>query len=64
MTILTASERVLKPWRGQLWWIIRNLNPLTDVLHADEFLRDHPDSHAVRLAQAQCGALKQCNYGG
>jgi mRNA capping enzyme, catalytic domain/mRNA capping enzyme, beta chain/mRNA capping enzyme, C-terminal domain len=48
-----------KALAGQLWWILHNLNPLSDVLHVDEFLRDHPDSRAVRLAQAQCAALKK-----
>lgn len=48
-----------KAMAGQLWWILHNINPLSDVLDVEEFLRDHPDSHAVRLAQAQCGALKQ-----
>lgn len=50
-----------KSLAGQLWWILHNINPLKDVLDVEEFLRDHPDSHAVRLAQAQCGALKQFN---
>lgn len=56
-----SARARIKTLASQLWWIISNINPLTDVLHADAFLRDHPDSHAVRLAQAQCGALKQCN---
>jgi mRNA capping enzyme, catalytic domain/mRNA capping enzyme, beta chain/mRNA capping enzyme, C-terminal domain len=53
-----------KSLASQLWWILHNINPLSDVLDVEDFLRDHPDSHAVRLAQAQCGALKQFMSGG
>mmetsp|Transcript_30292 Transcript_30292/g.50060 ORF Transcript_30292/g.50060 Transcript_30292/m.50060 type:complete len:757 (+) Transcript_30292:141-2411(+) len=48
-----------KSLSSQLWWVLHNLNPLADVMEVNEFLRDHPDAHAVRLAQATCGALKQ-----
>lgn len=43
----------------QLWWMICQLNPLSDVLDVEEYLEDHPNHHAVQLACAQCGALKR-----
>jgi hypothetical protein len=43
----------------QLWWVICQLNPLSDVLDVEEFLEDHPNHQAVQLACAQCGALKR-----
>lgn len=42
----------------QLWWMLRQINPLSDVMDVNDFLRGHPDHEAVRLAQATCGALK------
>ncbi|GKY93032.1 hypothetical protein MPSEU_000271500 [Mayamaea pseudoterrestris] len=42
----------------QLWWVLSQLNPLADPLNVEETLRDHPNGPAVRLALAQCGALK------
>lgn len=43
----------------QLWYMISQLNPLSDVLDVEEFLQDHPNQAAVNLALAQCGALKK-----
>ena len=43
----------------QLWWMVSQLNPLSDVLDVEEFLQDHPDRNAVQLALAQCGVLKR-----
>lgn len=42
----------------QLWWILQQINPLTDVVNADETLRDHPNQRAVELALAQCGYMR------
>jgi mRNA capping enzyme, catalytic domain/mRNA capping enzyme, beta chain/mRNA capping enzyme, C-terminal domain len=44
---------------GQSWWILKQLNPLHEALDVEETLRDHPNKHAVQLALAQCGAMKQ-----
>ena len=43
----------------QLWWILSQINPLTDALDVEEFLRDHPNKTAVTLALAQCGAMRR-----
>lgn len=43
----------------QLWRMVTQLNPLSDVLDVEELLEDHPDNKAVQLARAQCGALKR-----
>lgn len=52
-------KRHAKSLAQQLWWILHSLNPLSDVLDVEEYLRDHPDKNAVRLAQAQCGSLRK-----
>eukprot|EP00554_Chaetoceros_debilis_P016742 CAMPEP_0194121528 /NCGR_PEP_ID=MMETSP0150-20130528/47384_1 /TAXON_ID=122233 /ORGANISM="Chaetoceros debilis, Strain MM31A-1" /LENGTH=789 /DNA_ID=CAMNT_0038813999 /DNA_START=192 /DNA_END=2557 /DNA_ORIENTATION=- len=43
----------------QLWWMLGQINPLSDVLDVEEYIRDHPDTSAVQLALAQCGSLKK-----
>ena len=43
----------------QLWWMISQINPNSDVLSVDDFLREHPNQAAVRLALAQCHSIKQ-----
>jgi len=54
-----ATRKMAKSLAQQLWWILHNLNPLTDIVDAEEFLRDHPSKPAVAKAQAMCGALKK-----
>lgn len=44
---------------AQLWWILSTLNPLHEDVNVEDTLRNHPDSTAVQLALATCGALKQ-----
>lgn len=44
---------------GQLWWILSHINPMVDVVDVEEMLEDHPNSRAVDMALAQCGALKK-----
>ena len=42
--------------------MLKQMNPLNEVLNVEDFLQPHPDSQAVLLAQATCGALKDlCN---
>lgn len=53
------ADELSKRLAQQLWWMITQLNPLSDVLDVEEFLEDHPNSQAVQLALAQCGALKK-----
>jgi mRNA capping enzyme, beta chain/mRNA capping enzyme, catalytic domain len=43
----------------QLWWILQQINPLKDVVDADECLQDHPNKKAVEYALAQCGYMKK-----
>jgi len=42
----------------QLWWMLGQINAMGDILDVEEFLREHPNRHAVQLALGQCGALK------
>lgn len=53
------SNAMCQAFAQQLWWIITQINPLDEVIDVEEKLQDHPDKNAVRLALAQCGALKK-----
>ena len=53
------AAQLCKSLAQQLWWMVSQLNPLSDVLDVEEFLQDHPDHKSVQLALAQCGALKK-----
>lgn len=53
------ASTLCKSLAQQLWWMVSQLNPLSDVLDVEEFLQDHPNHAAVQLALAQCGALKK-----
>lgn len=58
----TDSDKVNNLCRSlaqQLWWMISQLNPVSEILDVEEFLQEHPDKRAVQLALAQCGALKK-----
>ena len=52
-------ESKAKTLASQGWWILSQLNPLADALDVEEQLVDHPNSRAVEMALAQCGALKR-----
>ena len=58
------AQKMTASLAGQLWWILSQINPLADVIDAEETLRDHPNKRAVRLALAQCGAFKNFMNGG
>lgn len=53
------ARRMCKDLAGQLWWMLCQMNPSTDVLSVEECLRDHPSKADVQLALAQCGSLKK-----
>jgi len=55
----TKIQKMVASLAQQLWWILSQVNPLTDVIDAEETLRDHPNKRAVRVALAQCGAFKK-----
>jgi len=52
------AAALCKSLAQQLQWMIGQINPQSDVLDVEEFIVDHPDPKAVKLALAQCGALK------
>jgi len=54
----TKAHALCDDLAQQLWWMVGQINPMVDVLDVEDFLRDHPNHHAVQLALAQCGALK------
>ena len=43
----------------QLWYMLGQINSLSDILEVDSYIKTHPDSNAVKLALAQCYSLKQ-----
>mmetsp|Transcript_11314 Transcript_11314/g.20787 ORF Transcript_11314/g.20787 Transcript_11314/m.20787 type:complete len:789 (-) Transcript_11314:61-2427(-) len=43
----------------QLWFMVQQLNPTDDILEVDEFLREHTDAEATKLAIGQCGTIRQ-----
>lgn len=53
------AHKMCKELAGQLWWMLSQINPSTDVLGVEECLRDHPNRSEVQLALAQCGSLKK-----
>lgn len=52
-------NHLCKSLAQQLWWMICQLNPISDVLDVEEFLQEHPNQKSVQLALAQCGAIKK-----
>jgi hypothetical protein len=52
-------QKLIKSLAQQLWWMLNELNPLSDILDVEGFLRDHPNKEAVKLAQAQCGGTER-----
>jgi len=52
------AQKLCMELSQQLWWMLTQINPLSDILDAEEFLREHIDHHASSLALAQCGSLK------
>ena len=58
------AQKLCRTLAQQAWWMLGQINPAHDVLDVEEFLREHPDREATRLALAQCGALKRFVDGG
>ena len=52
-------QTMMKQLSQQLWWILKQINAMSDVMDVEDFLQDHPDKQAVELARAECGALKR-----
>jgi len=51
--------KMTKQLSQQLWWMLKQINAMSDVMDVEDFLQNHPDQEAVKLAQATCGALKR-----
>mmetsp|Transcript_36752 Transcript_36752/g.79330 ORF Transcript_36752/g.79330 Transcript_36752/m.79330 type:complete len:792 (+) Transcript_36752:139-2514(+) len=54
-----AARKLAETLAQQLWFMIQQLNPTHDVLEVDEFLREHADADATKLAIGQCGAIRK-----
>jgi hypothetical protein len=55
----TKAQAYTKQLAEQLWWMMRQINPLLDVLDVHSYLLDHTSSEAVKLALAQCYQIKK-----
>jgi len=51
-------KKLIAELAQQLWWMLLQINPSSEVFDAKDFLRDHPDTREVSLAMAHCAALK------
>lgn len=54
-----SARKLADTLSQQLWYMIQQLNPTQDVLEVSEFLREHTNSEATRLAIGQCGAIRK-----
>lgn len=60
--LITCADKdvinLCKQLASQLWWMLNNLNPTSEILDVESFLKDHTDANAVKLAQQQCAQMK------
>ncbi|KAL7534049.1 hypothetical protein ACHAXR_008099 [Thalassiosira sp. AJA248-18] len=54
-----AARKLAETLAQQLWFMIQQLNPTHDVLEVDDFLREHSDPDATKLAIGQCHTIKR-----
>ncbi|CAB9512432.1 capping enzyme subunit alpha [Seminavis robusta] len=58
------AQKRASSYAQQAWWILQNINPLADVIDAEETLQDHPNRRAVQVALAQVGYLRKYMHDG
>ena len=54
-----SARKLAETLAQQLWFMVQQLNPTHDVLEVSEFLREHVNNDATRLAIGQCGAMRR-----
>jgi hypothetical protein len=54
-----TARKLAETLAQQLWFMVQQLNPTHDVLEVSEFLREHVNNDATRLAIGQCGAMRR-----
>lgn len=54
-----SARKLADTLSQQLWYMIQQLNPTQDVLEVSEFLREHANTEATKLAIGQCGAIRK-----
>ncbi|KAL9179876.1 hypothetical protein ACHAXT_007846 [Thalassiosira profunda] len=54
-----AARKLAATLAQQLWFMIQQLNPTHDVLEVEDFVREHPDPEATKLAIGQCSAIRK-----
>ena len=54
-----SARKLADTLSQQLWYMIQQLNPTQDVLEVSEFVREHANAEATKLAIGQCGAIRK-----
>ena len=54
-----SARKLADTLSQQLWYMIQQLNPTQDVHEVSEFLREHANAEATKLAIGQCGAIRK-----
>ena len=54
-----SARKLSETLAQQLWYMLQQLNPTSDVLEVEEFLREHTSKDATKLAIGQCGSIKR-----
>ena len=57
--IQSQDDKLCETLAQQLWFMVQQLNPTHDVLEVEEFLREHTDPEATKLAIGQCNTIKR-----
>lgn len=54
-----SARKLSETLAQQLWYMLQQLNPTSDVLEVEEFLQEHTSKDATKLAIGQCGSIKR-----
>lgn len=54
-----TARKLAETLAQQLWFMVQQLNPTHDILEVEDFLREHTDAEATKLAIGQCGSIKR-----
>jgi len=54
-----SARKLSETLAQQLWYMLQQLNPTSDVLEVEEFLQEQTNKDATKLAIGQCGSIKR-----
>ena len=58
-----AAQNLARQFTQQLWWILGQINPLSDVLDVESYLEANSSAEAVKAGLMQCSQLKAASTG-